>query len=258
MIAITDGAKMLVPLYHATSDLFLPSILEHGLGGKNPHDKLGTYDFARDVLAAAKPLTAAHPELEFELDVFGMMVNQRVTRGGFNFRHGGTYLTPSRFTALNYAWSNRSLGSELLSSAVHVFEFLERSTPAAAEDLRSRYPAIAEAARGKYAPMLVEARNVPLAHLRSETTTDDVATVIDIMEAFGSIGPDFDSDAGWQQCNFELTLPVPPEQLTCCRILWEDEDDAASPHRLERIWSPDVRARTDVSRRCMGCERSAT
>src|SRR5687767_8347685 len=108
---VSDGSRLLVPLYHGTSELFLPSIRMAGLGAQDPHQQLATLSLLRDVIELYEALHPQDSEWLFSrLEAYAML-EQRSSPGGMNFRHGGTYLTASRYTAVRYALGNR-YGSE--------------------------------------------------------------------------------------------------------------------------------------------------
>ena len=99
------------PLYHGTSTLWRESIITHGLGGRNILLELRAFQFleqARSHLAGLPPSDHLDPVSQLSSDLIGA---QAVTAAGFNFRHGGLYLTPSRTKAAAYA---SDLGSEHL------------------------------------------------------------------------------------------------------------------------------------------------
>ena len=136
-----------VPLYHGTSSTFLSSILRSGLGAANPLTGLRALEFLSTIVdVGGDGLWAGSTIAGEEMDI-RRMVEQKVTGGGFNYRHGSTYLTPSRFTAVSYARSNR-YGSEILSNALVMFERLRAIDPIAAERIATSYPgAVAIAVR---------------------------------------------------------------------------------------------------------------
>ncbi len=100
------------PLYHGTSTLWEQSIRMHGLGGRRILSELRALEFFRRARECLKVVPTDWP-VGTELCMVSIEA-QSVTTGGFNFRHGGVYLSPSRQTAVRYAVQNQ-FGSELLT-----------------------------------------------------------------------------------------------------------------------------------------------
>src|SRR5204862_7682614 len=93
-----------IPLFHGTPTVNVPSIQQHGLGARGIVKSLRVLECLTEMYAAA---VRSIPEDDEDRFLFGdsiePAVNQRVTGSGMNFKHGATYLTPSKFTATNYA-----------------------------------------------------------------------------------------------------------------------------------------------------------
>ena len=49
MEKITNNGKLMIPLFHGTSTIFLESIIENGLGGRNPIKDLNLFELANEV-----------------------------------------------------------------------------------------------------------------------------------------------------------------------------------------------------------------
>ena len=81
------------------------------------------------------------------------IVDQRVTSGGFNFRYGSTYLSPSKTTAVRYALSNR-FGSELLSTTFCMFEKLKTYDLHRAHEIIKKYPELLKLHEMPHQPLL--------------------------------------------------------------------------------------------------------
>ena len=200
---MTDNDRMPVALYHGTSKLFLRSIQNAGLGGKDPNATFRTREML-DELAGARAwnwyedpylLTVRH------------IVDQRVTRGRFNFRHGSTYLSPSKTTAVRYALNNR-LGSELLSTAFGLFDRLEVFDQRRAREIIERSPEILRLSEMPSQPLLVEALRVPIRDLYTEDGEDPSHTLKMLRQNVNGAGGN-----GWQHANFELTSPLSASNL---------------------------------------------
>ncbi|MAQ95723.1 MAG: hypothetical protein CMM84_19625 [Rhodothermaceae bacterium] len=125
----TDGESLLIPLYHGTSSLFLPSIIEHGLGGRNPVGEYRAHDALRLALSVCDVHLVDDEEWVYLVRPTAVrMLGGEVTAGGFNFRHGAPYLSPSRRSATSYATSNK-YGSEIISYAALLIERAAAASP---------------------------------------------------------------------------------------------------------------------------------
>lgn len=203
---VHDGNRMLVPLYHGTSRIFLPSIKETGLGAKNPNLALDTLDFLGDIAHTIQLNWSEEPGFALDMVAVRPMLEQRVTGGGFNFRHSNTYLSAAQWKAVGYALNN-IYGSELLSQALSLFAKLKTFDKANADQIASKYPAVVDVASLAHQPLLVEILHVPIQDLRSERGGDPT-------DLFGMM--EDDSDMGkimLQGCNFELLVAQPPKNL---------------------------------------------
>ena len=54
MKIVNNKGELILNLYHGTSGLFLQSILEHGLGGRNPIDEMNVIDLAGELYELRK------------------------------------------------------------------------------------------------------------------------------------------------------------------------------------------------------------
>ena len=194
---MTDHDRMAVPLYHGTSKLFLPSIQSGGLGAQDPNVTFRTREMLDELASAREWNWHEDPDLLAVRNI----VDQRVTSGGFNFRHGSTYLSPSKTTAVRYALDNR-FGSELLSTTFCMFERLKAYDLRKAHEIIEKYPELLKLHEMPHQPLLVEALDVPIRNLRSEDGKDPTHTLSMLRE--NADGP---HRVIWQQLNFELTAP---------------------------------------------------
>ena len=192
---MTDNERMPVPLYHGTSKLFLSSIQSGGLGAKDPNVTFRTREMLDELASAREWNWQEDPDLL----AIRYIIDQRVTNGGFNFRHGSTYLSPSKATAVRYALSNR-FGSELLSTAFSMFEKLKAYDPHRAHEIVVRYPELLKLHEMTHQPLLVEALDIPIRNLRSEDGEDPAHTLSVLRENADGL-----RKLIWQQLNFELT-----------------------------------------------------
>ncbi len=209
---VTDNGQMLVPLYHGTSKIFLDSIQESGLGAKDPNIMFKSHELLTEMFNLEGWNWSDDPELSRMALTIRYIVDQSVSGGGFNFRHGNAYLTPSKLTAVRYALINR-LGSELLSTTISLFDSLKVRDEGKAREVTSKYPIISELLSLEPQPLLVEALRVPIRSLRSEQ--GNAPEVVMDPESFHGM---------FQQHNFELIHPLPADNLRYYEIEWHNSD----------------------------------
>src|SRR5688572_22257695 len=99
---IVDKGKFCIPLYHGTSSLFVPSIMEKGLGGDNPILVYDAETFLQTILNACTDCLSAHSDWNSTSYAVDWIIGQKVLKSGANFQHGQLYLTPSRACAERY------------------------------------------------------------------------------------------------------------------------------------------------------------
>lgn len=154
------------PLYHGTSTLWQQSIREHGLGGRRIIEEFRALEFHRLAWSCIKsppadwPVGAAY--------VMEQINAQSVTKGGFNFRHGGVYLTPSRLTATHYAIHN-PFGSELLTHCHLLYEAILHSPDTSVPEWLEEYSALTAIFKRTAKPMLIRVNRVRADDLRDES-----------------------------------------------------------------------------------------
>ena len=230
---VADNGQILISLYHGTSKIFLDSIQESGLGAKDPNIMFKSHELLTEMFNLEGWNWSDDPEFSTMELITRYTVGQSVSGGGFNFRHGNTYLTPSKLTAVRYALINR-LGSELLSMTISLFDELKVRDEGKACEIASRYPIISGLLSLEHQPLLVEALRVPIRSLRSEQG-DDPEVVIDQIDN----SPDgMDSKLFhivFQQHNFELIYPLPAENLRYYEIEWHNSDTISPKYSLRPI-----------------------
>ena len=217
---VTDNGQMLVPLYHGTSKIFLDSIQESGLGAKDPNIMFKSHELLTEMFNLEGWNWSDDPELSTMELITRYTVDQSVSGGGFNFRHGNTYLTPSKPTAVRYALINR-LGSELLSTTISLFDSLKVRDEGKAREVASKYPIVSELLSLEHQPLLVEALRVPIRSLRSEQ--GDAPEVV--IDQINNLPDGTDSKlfhVVFQQHNFELIHPLPADNLRYYEIEWHN------------------------------------
>ena len=153
-----------VTLYHGTSSIFLPSILEYGLGGINAVKEWGILDLAREIF----PYVEENFKEDYQFDTFKKMVNQEILSSAFNFQHGDVYVSASQMVAVGYT-AKRNWGSELLTRILEFLQMLiDFDCKIVKSDLYKKYKPLYNFLRVHAAPLLVEIQNVDYEDLLNE------------------------------------------------------------------------------------------
>lgn len=212
--SIVNEGRLAVPLFHGTSSLHVASIRSAGLGGRDIVEEMGIRRAAQLLLSLAADFRA---DEDWLLDVDGCeKIGQdpahdrlKDTESGFffSFRYGGTYLSASRETAAEYALLYPN-GGEALSHVLKLYRRLAEIKPELIAN-----PSLAPLlsfVREPGAPVVVEARRVPVHLLRTEQG-NGMEFLLARMEDALSDTEYYDALVG--QHNFELTGPVPATDL---------------------------------------------
>ncbi|GAB2945054.1 hypothetical protein [Aquaspirillum soli] len=129
-----DKEKLGFSLFHGTSSIFLDSINQSGLGGENISKKYEINAMFSQVVDAFNSKYSDCNWWVSESPICEAIIRSRVTNGGFNFRYGGVYLTPSLERAESYAKSNK-YGSEIISYFIRSYEELFKLNPILADQI---------------------------------------------------------------------------------------------------------------------------
>jgi len=160
---IVTEKKFNIPLYHATSSLFIESIMLSGLGGANIVEKYRLITLMKDLISVADNVLDSKDEWSSVRFQYEWMAQQYITNNGSNFQHGHTYLTPSWGSAIRYALLNR-LGSELLSGCEVLWSLICKKNPMAFTLPRD----IEEIFCNSYKPIIITIQGAPISVLLSE------------------------------------------------------------------------------------------
>jgi len=208
---VHDGKRLLVPLYHGTSEIFLDSIRESGLGAKNPHVYLGTLELLQEIVDCGATHLSKDPKWTEKSTMVDAVLQQRSFDRGFNFRHGSAYVTSSRTTAVCYSLSNAH-GSELLSITLDLLRVVMDVDPNLAHDISRRHSEASALLPMVDRYLLIEVVGVRLYQLQSGRGAY-TASVLMLVERTVDY-----SEVMWQQLNFELRAPVAGGSLNAYRI----------------------------------------
>lgn len=199
-MALVANGKLTIPLYHGTSDLFYESILKFGLGGRNVIEEMRVIELLGRLISICQTNLPNEQQWLVKMQSARSVAQQNVSRGGFNFRHGSVYLTPSSCVAANYATSSE-YGSEVLGHFMMLWDRLCHRDIKTPEDVANgAQPIIKFCARPKR-PILIRLESVPASMLSAENG-GDATSVFQWIEKFVE-----DKDM-WQPANFELRAAV--------------------------------------------------
>lgn len=235
-ISIVDEGRLTVPLFHGTSSLHVDSIRMAGLGSRNIIEEMGIRRAAQLLLTMVNDFRDQDGWLD-PIDACTRIARDpaedRLIDPGtglcWNFRYGGTYLTPSRETAANYAILYPQ-GGEALTHIIKLYRKVVEIKPELNEN-PSLSPLI-HFARAPGGAVVVEARRVPVSMLRAEQgggTDYVIARIEDALE-----NPEvYDWLAG--QDNFELlgTVPLADLRFYSAKKVTEYDENGASRQTLE-------------------------
>lgn len=232
MALIVDG-KLTIPLYHGTSDLFYESIKQFGLGGRNQIQEFRVIELLRQLVTICQTNLPNQEEWLVRMDDAERISRQGVTSGGFNFRHGSAYLTPSSFTPANYATLNE-YGSEALEHFMMLWNRLRENHIELSREIKDGAHLIIAFAERPKLPLLIKLVDVPASILAAENggLATDVFDRIEglIQEKFFSVM--------CQQANFELLKPFPIRDADVFRIIEPPSDSekalSLEPYRSTR------------------------
>ena len=190
-------------LYHGTSSLFLDSITEFGLGGQNVCEKYRIIEMFTQVVDVFKKKDMNSDWWAMEGFICEKMIGGEVTNGGFNFRYGGVYLTPSLETAQRYSQSNK-YGSELVSYFIRSYEELYKHAPSLAYQIFPLNHPLRELIASGSQPVVLEING-----LNKNDLTTEQGEPIDAQLKLMNEMP----KAIWQQFNFECLNTIPSKNI---------------------------------------------
>jgi hypothetical protein len=214
-IPLVTNGLLTIPLFHGTSSLFYESILEHGLGGINIIRRLGVID----LLDRLVQLCEQHlkPEDNWALTMFSarQIANQSVADRGWNYRHGGVYLSPSVGTAARYA-TDKKCGSEAIHYFMLLYTRLRDEAPTLVTSVTSDATALLDFVSRPSVPLVLKLEQVAVDSLRSEHGKEISGSLEYLEQILNSKKPNM-SQMG-QQSNFECTSPIPASRLKFYRV----------------------------------------
>lgn len=198
-----DKEELGISLFHGTSSIFLNSINQSGLGGENVSEKYEINGMFSQVMDIFNSKYRDCDWWVYTGFICEKMVRQEVTKGGFNFRYGGVYLTPSFKTAKNYATSNK-YGSELISYFIRSYEELFKLDPILADQIFPIAHPLRELIALDPVPVVLKIVGITKNYL----VTEQGKPIEEQLEQMKQV-----PEIIWQQFNFESTRPITLEHI---------------------------------------------
>ena len=175
----TKSTKCPLPLYHGTSTLFVDSIKQFGLGGKNIIQEGKVLEFARKIFPLVKDNLPENDGSGHAVSAFQDMVEQQPL-----FQHGQVFLNLSYDYCTRFT-QQREFGSELISHSLYYYgKLLERNL--VSPDLLNDYHYLKEAKRIGSKPVVVTVKDVDWDNLLMENgnalPTEDIEKILSFSE----------------------------------------------------------------------------
>lgn len=200
-----------VKLYHGTSTIFLPGILENGLGATNVVKEWGILDLARDIF----PLVQKEHSDHTYFNCFKEMVDQSCKGVSWNFQHGDVYLSASpRFAAEHPSF--RKWGSEILTHTLTFVQVLLNAENPQIKLILAKYPKAKELLTATSEPILIELDGISYENLLSEDGKPVQQDYKDNLKNFSEKYPD--NDEFLQIFKYRLKSVIPQEKFKVYKI----------------------------------------
>lgn len=228
MRSIIDNDRFNIPLFHATSTAFLPSILEHGLGRIDiavDYRALELFELLVDLVETHLPDYGA-----YYIEQMKLILRQEQ---GTQWRHGGAFLTPSMSRAVKYAVNSH--GSELLSIIHGVYEDVIKYVPGT-EGIIDEFKDIKQIFALEHRPLLLVVDDVEMKNIRGEDGNEGCHTLNRFFSLLGdgSYSSEAIDDAG-QQTNFQLVEPKEITTDSCFEIIFLRRDKLNPKYELKEL-----------------------
>jgi hypothetical protein len=175
-----DGSFAL-PLYHGTSSYFCREILTHGMGARNIVQELNLLNLAQHLVDVAEEMRIGvefGTEERMILAIMENIIQQGITAGGMNARHGGVYLTTGRKKAA--AYSRNAKGSEMLTEIDKLVSIIEPQRAGFRLELEAKFPLAVAAIEADHSPVVLQVDRALYELLRDEKG-DDPARMLNII-----------------------------------------------------------------------------
>ena len=202
----TKTTKCPLPLYHGTSTLFVDSIKEFGLGGKDIIQEGKVLEFARKIFPLVKDNLPENDGSRHEVSTFKNMVDQHQL-----YQHGQVYLSLSYDYCTRFAQA-REFGSELFSHSLYYYgKLLEKKL--VSPDLLNDYPYLKEVKRVGSKPVVIKVKDIDWDNLLTvdgnALPTENIEKILEISEWAES----HIKEVAKGSHRFRLINPIPSDKI---------------------------------------------
>lgn len=159
---IIKDKKLLIPLYHGTSTLFLDSINNYGFGGRNLIKEIN----AMDMLTKLYERCISETDFKKKEPVSDIVCRKVLSRDS-DWHYDSIYLTTSKCAAINHA-NFYKYGSEVLSVAMYVYEYMLKNNIHYQFENELHKELVAYLQKAKINPVVFEFTNINIDTLKIE------------------------------------------------------------------------------------------
>ena len=164
---IIKGDKLTIPLYHGTTALFVNSINEFGLGGKDPLKSYNALNLLQSLWCKAESQLANDSFWLSIRERFQTIVEQNQFKGVLNQQHGETYLTCNPEIAVKYAVECPN-GGEFLTNLREFIQLLILKNVSGVKEEINSHP-LRQVLDQYYDPYVLKVESLDINALATET-----------------------------------------------------------------------------------------
>jgi hypothetical protein len=213
--------------YHGTSDIFLDSILEFGLGGINPNFKYKNLELLRFLFNECEKTKLSKQEYLIGRENIVGMVNQTTVEFIMpngktvltNYKHDKPYVGITRERALIYACDN-NYGSEILEYCIMLFKFLKEENIDFELPEKLNLFGIEKYIDKEHKPILIELTGIKDSELETEFGENGSDFLSDLRHSFKTLNPK-EIDIKMAYSNFKLLKPIFTNRMKIYEIEFE-------------------------------------
>ena len=206
--------------YHGTSNLFLKSIKENGLGAINPTFDNQTLELLKYLYGICENslFSCSEYDISTRETILAMIkqtslitkVNGNVTK--FNFRHKNIYVSLSEFKAVIYASTNK-YGSEVLQQCVKLYELLIKHNVSFEIPSEINFYNIQNIEKKSLKPILVKITHIDDDNLIKENDFTSASEFLCALRENYHLLDEKQKYSNFQYMNFEILNPISPNFL---------------------------------------------
>jgi len=213
--------------YHGTSDIFLDSIVEFGLGGINPNLKFKNLELLRFLFNECEKNKLSKYEYLIGRENIVGMVNQTTVEFIMpngkkvltNYKHDKPYVGITRERALIYACDNK-YGSEILEYCIMLYKFLKELDKNFELPKELNLFGIENYIDKEHKPILIELNGIKDSELETEFGKSGSEFLSELRQNFKTLSPK-ELDVKMAYSNFKLINPVFKDRMKIYEIEFE-------------------------------------